>query len=159
MRPSRSEIEKDPFGNLTKQQREICGGLVDRFLEIDRRKREEEARATEEFLENMLITMGEQLENYNGFNTPNLRAMDKEGRRIVNEFLDVGAARRREIELGKRGPGVGVGPEESRWYSDHLTDDQILEMETRDLARITNPTNQDEIDPDLMELQEISYQQ
>lgn len=50
--------------------------------------------------------------------------MEKEGRRIVNEFLDVGAARRREIELGKKGgPGVGVGPEESRWYPDYLSDD------------------------------------
>lgn len=161
VRPDRHETEDDPFNNLTKKQREVCGGLVDRYLEIDRRRREEEARAVEEFLDNMLDSMGEQMEYYKGFNAPNLRTMDKEGRRIVNEFLDVGSARRREIELGKRGPGVGVGPEESRWYSDHLTDDQILEMETRDLARISKPSNLVEVmsEIDHLALQEQSYNQ
>ena len=133
--------------------------MVDRFLEIDRRKREDEARAVEEFMGYMLDSMADQIDSYQGFNPPNLRTMDKESRRIVNEFLDVGAARRREVELGKRGPGVGVGPEESRWYSDYLTDDQILEMEARDLARISRQDNQDDElgDLELIGLHDMSY--
>jgi len=51
----------------------------------------------------MLDTTSERLESYQGFNPPNLYKIEKEGHRIINEFLDVGAARRREIELGKKG--------------------------------------------------------
>lgn len=73
--------------------------------------------------------------------------------------MDVGAARRREIELGKKGgQGVGVGPEESRWYPDHLTDDQILEIESRDLGIISRPYNS-EVEIDNLTNQELSLSQ